>query len=161
MARTSADLRALPRVFGRPLAFDCECPACGRVYVVRLAGGARRRSLRRGAEDPWNVRSSTLTCWDCGRVWIVGLAMWEPSRNVRRPALPRDQVPNRDQLQQLRDLRQQGGAILAGTVETDNQTRPIRTNLAPECTCARLDRPLQHLRKHDPQCPIHGPQSEE
>jgi hypothetical protein len=108
----------------------------------------------------WDERASALRC-HCGALWIVGLALWRAKPGPRRPALPRDQVPNRRQLAALRAIearesRNQSGGVMAGQVETDSETRPMRTNLVAECTCRHLAPPLQFTRVPDAGCPIHG-----
>lgn len=133
--------------------FVTVCPACGTL----LRGGYRRPA--------WNAATSELRC-RCGAVWVVGLALWRARKGHRRPALPMDQVPDADALRQLRaeaDAKaerkaraHQGGTVEAGPVEKVGG-RVWRTNLAPECTCAYGEEPLQHVRVWvNPACARHG-----
>jgi hypothetical protein len=130
------------------------------VYLIRQQARSESVNVARGSKVGWDERASCLRC-HCGAIWIIGLAFWHPKKGPRRPALPRDQVPNRRQLAELRiledrALRVQAGGVVAGQVETDSETRPLKTNLVAECTCSHLASPLQAVRVPDENCPIHG-----
>jgi hypothetical protein len=154
MARSyhPAELVTRPRVFARPRTFDVECPFCGTVFLVR--SGSKPKAKRQAGIPVWDPLSSELHCSWCNRWWTVGLVLWQVGkRRLRRPGLPRDQVPDREELAQI---RQQTGALVIGDVAPrDNLGRVTLTNLVPECCCGRMDPPQQYTRLWNPQCPIH------
>ena len=89
-----------PRFFARPIAFDCECPNCGRLFVV---GHGRRDN------DDFNRITSELHCRmnarkgvpGCGRKFLIGLVAWS-MRQSQKKGRPLDQRPTPDQLAELR-----------------------------------------------------------
>jgi hypothetical protein len=99
------DAELSPRFFARPLAFDCECPYCGRLLLV----GSQRRDNK-----AFNRITGILTCTrnqsstvGCGRRWIMGMIAWTLSHGVR-PGRPPNYKPNETQ---LRELRQWGAGV--------------------------------------------------
>lgn len=97
-----------PRYFARPIAFDCECPQCGRLFLV---GPGRRDN------DDYNRVTSELTCRlntrkgvpGCGRRFLMGMVAWNLSTSTKK-ARAGDQRPNP---RQLAELRQAGRGIWA------------------------------------------------
>lgn len=89
-----------PRFFARPIAFDCECPQCGRLFMV----GSNRRD-----NDDFNRVTSELHCRlnvrkgvpGCGRKFLIGIVAWGLTSSPFRKR-PHDQKPNPRQLAELR-----------------------------------------------------------
>ena len=91
-----------PRFFARPIAFDCECPYCGRLLIV----GTGRRD-----DEHYNHVTSEVTCPDnthrrhkrgCGRKFLMGMVAWGMTSGSRKTGRPYDQRPNPRQLAELR-----------------------------------------------------------
>jgi hypothetical protein len=93
-----------PRFFARPIAFDCECPQCGRLFLV---GPARRDN------DDYNRVTGELHCRlnvrkgvpGCGRTFLMGMVAWNLTTSQKR-ARPADHRPNHRQLAELRQATQ-------------------------------------------------------
>lgn len=114
-ARIRTLLEGAGRFFGRILSFDCECPGCGAVYMIRSMGG--KTSRRNAAYDPL---TGIFRCPDTrcrARIYTVGLVFWHRHTLGGRPATiyrpPGDQVPTVEQALALR--REAGGFMLKRT----------------------------------------------
>lgn len=98
-----------PRFFARPIAFDCECPQCGKLFLV---GPARRDNA------DYNRVTGELHCRinarkghpGCGRTFLMGMVAWNLTNNPRQRGRPLDQRPNP---RQLAELRQAGRGVWA------------------------------------------------
>lgn len=88
-----------PRYFARPIAFDCECPRCGRLILV----GKQRRD-----NAAYDRVTGILRCVGCQQQFLIGLVAWNirAGRPIRRR--PHDQKPNE---RQLAELRQAGRGV--------------------------------------------------
>ena len=94
------------RFFARLIAFDLECPRCGKVFSIRRLN---RHKLAAVALDEsyhtWNPTTARFTCTGkdgCQKVFVLGMLAWEPSKGARSSAVPEDQVPTHQQLAELR-----------------------------------------------------------
>ena len=102
------------RFFARLIAFDLECPRCGKVFQIRrlnkhkLAGYALDpdpQSNREILHHTWNPTTARFTCTGkdgCQKQFILGMLAWEPGKGARGTAIPLDQVPTYRQVGELR-----------------------------------------------------------
>lgn len=101
------------RFFARLIAFDLECPRCGKVFRVRRLNKHKlsARALDEGKDSiraikhTWNPTTARFVCTGkdgCAKEFTLGLLAWDPSRGARAQALPTDQVPTHRQLAELR-----------------------------------------------------------
>ena len=98
------------RFFARLIAFDLECPRCGKVFRVRRLN--RHKMAARVLDDDtrhpyhtWNPTTARFTCTGkdgCQKTFVLGLLAWEPPKGARAGALPVDHVPTHRQLAELR-----------------------------------------------------------
>ena len=97
------------RFFARLIAFDLECPRCGKVFSIRRLNRHKMSTVALDeAAHTWNPTTARFTCTGkdgCQKVYVLGLLAWEPPRGARAGALPIDQVP---MPRQLAELRQDG-----------------------------------------------------
>lgn len=97
------------RFFARLIAFDIECPRCGKVFRVRRANRHKLSAVALDeSEHTWNPTTARLVCTGkdgCQKEYILGVLAWDPPRGARAGALPPDQVPTH---RQLAELRQEG-----------------------------------------------------
>jgi hypothetical protein len=140
------------RVFGRPRAFDVECPACGAVQVIGYGRGRQGKYKPGEARSYWDPYTSRWTCPQCQRIWIVGLALWRPITGPGRRVKPADAVPD---LQQAAELRQQTGSWVQ---DREVGGRTAHVNVAPPCSCPLWEEgSLKGYRKRlEPGCLRHG-----
>lgn len=89
-----------PRYFARPIAFDCECPKCGRLLLV----GQNRRD-----NASYNRVTGILDCQPsarsgvgCGHRFVIGLVAWNLPPGPRIPERAPDQRPSPRQLAEIR-----------------------------------------------------------
>lgn len=89
-----------PRFFARPIAFDCECPQCGRLFLI---GPARRDNAdyNRVTSELHCRRNARTGTPGCGRRFLIGIVAWGLGTSSIR-ARPYDQRPNGRQLAELR-----------------------------------------------------------
>lgn len=141
------------RLFGRPHGFDVECPRCGLVILVHARPRTMRLRTAKGTRaGGWDPLSSRWKCPSCQKTWTVGLAVWEVSEEEQAGGLPRDQVPDLDQLAQI---RQATGAW----VQWDRaRGRRGDSNRTEECSCPQWEHGslAGHRRALDPGCRRHG-----
>ena len=125
------------------------------MFLISTARRGKLVALRsRATLAPWDPLTSELHCTKCGRIWIVGLCLWHKRKQAGANAgLPRDQVPDRDELAQIR--QQTGALVMAEPLVRDNLHRIDTTTVAAECCCSRLAPPQQYTRLWNPACPIH------
>ena len=125
-------LQRAQRFFARPLSFDMECPHCGDVYSIRMAGARKSHT-----KDPnWDTLTARFTCTNtaCARSYVLGIVAWPIIASPRvASSPPMDQVPSPRQLAQM---RKEGGGWWMPEEEGQRYQRPHETNLTTE-----LDRP--------------------
>lgn len=97
------------RFFARLIAFDLECPRCGKVFRVRRLNRHKLATvtLDEGAHT-WNPTTARFACTGkdgCQKVFVLGMLAWEPPLGQGATAIPTDQVPT---YRQLAELRQDG-----------------------------------------------------
>lgn len=95
------------RFFARLIAFDLECPRCGKIFRIRRLNRNKlsARAVDRAANHTWNPTTARFTCTDrdgCQKEYVLGMLAWDPPRGARSKALPTDQVPTHRQLAELR-----------------------------------------------------------
>lgn len=97
------------RFFARLIAFDLECPRCGKVFRVRRLSRTKLSAVALDEhEHTWNPTTARFVCTGkdgCQKEYILGMLAWDPPRGARAGALPTDQVPTH---RQLAELRQEG-----------------------------------------------------
>jgi len=91
-----------PRFFARPTAFECECPRCGRLFLV----GPRKRD-----NHAYDRVTGMLTCRintrahgqspGCGMKFLIGMVAWPLTTSPVR-GRPFDHRPTARQLAELR-----------------------------------------------------------
>lgn len=97
------------RFFARLIAFDLECPRCGKVFRIRRLN--RHKLAARAldeSEHTWNPTTARFTCTGkdgCQKEYVLGVLAWDPPKGARANALPTDQVPTH---RQLAGMRQDG-----------------------------------------------------
>lgn len=95
------------RFFARLIAFDLECPRCGKVFRVRRMNRTKLSAVALDeSEHTWNPTTARFVCTGkdgCQKEYVLGMLAWEPPRGARAGALPIDQVPTHRQLAELRD----------------------------------------------------------
>ena len=118
---TRQRLQRATRFFARPIAFDLECPHCGKVYLVRM----------REPGPHWDPKTARFKCTEktCGRAYVIGIVAWPVKPGRVANATPEDQVPGPRQLAQMR--REGGGWWLADEA-AQRYARPSETNLTLE-----------------------------
>ena len=127
------------RFFARLQSFDMECPACGKVFIIRKETNLPRQ--RRGIA-PWDPTTARFRCAGCERPYILGIVAW-PIAKVPHvgTATPRDQVPHP---RQLAELRREGAGWWMADSDAQRRPRPDETNLSAE-----LDRPQAQEDRED------------
>lgn len=94
------------RFFARLIAFDLECPRCGKVFRVRRMNRNKLSAVALDeSEHTWNPTTGRFACTGkdgCQKEFVLGLLAWDPPRGARAGALPTDQVPTHRQLAELR-----------------------------------------------------------
>jgi hypothetical protein len=98
------------RFFARLIAFDLECPRCGKVFRIRRLNRQKMAAyaLDEGVHHTWNPATARFTCTGkdgCQKQYVLGMLAWDPSLGARSGAIPTDQVPT---YRQLAELRQDG-----------------------------------------------------
>ena len=95
------------RFFARLIAFDLECPTCGKVFSVRRLNKHKMSAVGLDeAQHTWNPTTARFTCVGkdgCQKQYVLGMLAWDPPRGARAGALPMDQVPTHRQLAELRE----------------------------------------------------------
>lgn len=94
------------RFFARLIAFDLECPRCGKVFRIRRLNRHKlaARALDESAHT-WNPTTARFTCVGkdgCQKTFVLGLLAWEPPKGARSLSTPTDQVPTWRQLAEMR-----------------------------------------------------------
>lgn len=116
------------RFFARLIAFDLECPRCGKVFQVRRLNRHKLAAVALDeAAHTWNPTTARFACTGkdgCQKVFVLGMLAWEPSLGAKAGALPTDQVPT---YRQLPELRQQGQGQW---MPHENRGRMSTSNLA-------------------------------
>lgn len=103
------------RFFARLIAFDLECPRCGKVFRVRRLNRHKlaARTLEegtintghRGVKHTWNPTTARFLCTGkdgCQKEFVLGVLAWDVPRGAKAGALPMDQVPTVRQLAEMR-----------------------------------------------------------
>lgn len=117
--------------------FDCECPGCGRVYLVR----SQRITTARGAADAraFDPARGLFRCTGCGRAYLLGLN-FVPVSIGSRPAPPVDTVPTLSQAEELTIAEGEIAAEVRAKVVSQllrGEGRKSRkwVNRGPRCSC--------------------------
>lgn len=107
MARLHPHPRELgaTRFFARLIAFDLECPRCGKVFRVRRLNRTKLATVALDeAQHTWNPTTARFTCTGkdgCQKQYVLGMLAWDAPKGGRG-AIPFDQVPTHRQLSDLR-----------------------------------------------------------
>lgn len=97
------------RFFARLIAFDLECPRCGKVFSVRRLNRHKMATVSLDeAAHTWNPTTARFACVGkdgCQKQYVLGMLAWDPPKGARAAHIPMDQVPT---YRQLADLRADG-----------------------------------------------------
>jgi len=91
-----------PRFFARPVAFQMECPHCGRLLIIGR-GGRDTEAFNRITSVLICPQNSDKGAPGCGHSFLIGMVAW-PMTHSPIKKRPHDQRPNSDQLAELREL---------------------------------------------------------
>lgn len=140
-AAVAEDLPIFARL--RRAGFDCECPGCGRMAIVR-PGSADAKAFddRTGR---WRCR--------CGRQYLIGLNFVPLAKGQPATRLPPDTLPSRRQAAVLEaaELR----AMQASRLRVARM-HAGRVNTGPACLCAARWGGGVPGKGRNPACPRHG-----
>jgi len=93
------------RFFARLIAFDLECPRCGKVYRIVRKSNRRLSAQALEGGHTWNPTTARFVCTGkdgCHATYVLGILAWNPSVGAKAEATPEDQVPTYQQLAALR-----------------------------------------------------------
>ena len=114
------------RFFARLIAFDLECPRCGKVFRIRRMNRNKLSAVALDAEvHTWNPTTARFACRGkdgCQKQYVLGLLAWDPPKGSQAGHIPMDQVPTH---RQLAEMREDGAGQwmpnqLTGRVDTSN-----------------------------------------
>lgn len=122
------------RFFARLIAFDLECPRCGKVFRVRRLNRTKLADMALDeGRHTWNPSTARFACTGkdgCQKVYVLGMLAWDPSRGQRAQATPRDQVPT---FRQAAEMRAEGqGQYMPHETTSRFQTTNITNAERPE-----------------------------
>lgn len=116
------------RFFARLIAFDLECPRCGKVFSIRRLNRTKLSAVALDEDKhTWNPNTARFTCMGkdgCQKSFVLGMLAWDPPKGAGGSATPTDQVPT---YRQIAELRAQGSGHW---MPHDNKGRMSSTNLA-------------------------------
>jgi len=148
------------RFFARLIAFECECPNCGKLVFsdqderslpTRLKtpglkrGVARQRPYSKAVwKLVWNPFSQRLRCPWCRNTYVAGLVLYPMKLGGPRPVdAPPDTAPTK---RQLLELRRRAGGWFAD--KDYHKGQEVNLVIDSDCRCPK--------NGWAPSCPIHG-----